>query len=212
MIRFMNLFVKITGYLPAKLVFRTRIYREGREATRFPKGPVIIISNHTAVYDYMAMIFVFLTRTLRCQMAELLFRKKGPLPLLLKSLGGIFVDRETHGMGFIDRSEEILRRGGAVLIFPESRIPLPDEKRPLPFAPSAALIALDAEVPVIPVYTNGRYFTADRARVMIGEPLNPCDFIREGQSREEQISAVNEAFRNTVIRLGELLDEKTGKK
>ena len=211
MIRFMNLFVKITGYLPQKLVFRTKFYYEDREATRFPKGPVIIISNHTAVYDYMAMIFAFPLRTLRCQMAEVLFQKKGPLPWLLRALGGIFVNRDTHGMGFIDRSEAILRRGGAVLIFPESRIPLPDEARPLPFVPSAALTALDAEVPVIPVFTNGRYFTADRARIMIGKPINPADAVKEGMDRQQKIHAVNEMFRNTVIRLGELLDEKTGK-
>ena len=77
MIRFMNAFVKLTGWPAQLIVFRTKYYYEDKSVqSRRIKGPAIIVSNHTAVYDYACMLFVFFTRTLRYQMAELLFEKK----------------------------------------------------------------------------------------------------------------------------------------
>ncbi|MBR6312636.1 MAG: 1-acyl-sn-glycerol-3-phosphate acyltransferase, partial [Oscillospiraceae bacterium] len=142
MIRFWNAFVKITGWPVQLLCFRTRIYYSDRERQgRRIKGPAILISNHTSVFDYAVWLFVFFSRTLRYQMAELLFHKK-PLGTLLRLLGGIYVDRDARDMGFIAESERILEKGGVVGIFPESRLPRKGEERPLPFAPSAAYLAL----------------------------------------------------------------------
>ena len=68
------------------------------------------------------MLFVFPWRTLRYQMAEVLFRKKvlGPF---LKAMGGIYLDRDSADMGFMGKSMDILHQGGVVGIFPEGRLP-----------------------------------------------------------------------------------------
>ena len=93
---FFNAFVKATGWLPQKIAFRTKIeYEDKAVQDRHIKGPAIIICNHTSVFDYAVLLFVFFTRTLRVQMAELLFQKQ-PLGLFLKMMGGIYVIRDTH--------------------------------------------------------------------------------------------------------------------
>ena len=69
-------------------------------------------------------------------------------------------------------SLKILEKGGVVCVFPESRLPRPGEKRPLPFASSVAYLALTSGAPVIPVYTNGSHFKKERVRVMIGTPID----------------------------------------
>ena len=211
MIAFFNWLVKITGWPPYRVVFNTAVYYEDKKVQgRRIKGPAIVICNHTSVWDYAAMLFVFWTRTLRCQMAEVLFKKK-PLALFLKCMGGIYVDRHELSSGFIGKSEDILKKGGVVEIFPESRLPLKGEQRPLPFKPSAAMIALKAEVPVIPVYTNGHYFTSKRARVIIGKPINVHRFVSEERSEKENINYISEMLREKIIDLEKQLNAKLGR-
>ena len=145
--RFMNGFTKITGWPAAALIFRTKTYYEDKDVqSRRIKGPAIVVSNHTSLYDFAVLLFVFFSRTVRYQMAEVLFHKKGPLPRFLRALGGIFVDRDGHNFSFIEETEETLIKGGVVGIFPESRLPKKGEERPLPFKPSAAYTALHTGV------------------------------------------------------------------
>ena len=133
MVRFFNAFVKITGWLVQKLCFRTKIYYEDKKVqSRKIKGPAIIISNHTSVFDYAVFLFVFFSRTLRYQMAEILFKKK-LLATFLKCMGGIYVDRSAHDFAFLAKSEQILSKGGIVGVYPEGRIPKEEEEKPLPF-------------------------------------------------------------------------------
>ena len=210
-IRFWNAFVKITGWPVQKLLFRTKIlYEDPAVQKRTVRGPAILISNHTSIYDYAVFLFVFIGRTLRYQMAEVLFRKQ-PLGALLRALGGIYVGRSAHNCSCLRRSEQILAEGGVVGVFPESRLPLPDEARPLPFKPSAAFLALESGAPVIPVYTNGSYFQKKRAVVMIGKPMHVRDLTDESLSDRENIERVTEAMRQRVIELGNLLNEQTDK-
>jgi 1-acyl-sn-glycerol-3-phosphate acyltransferase len=200
-IRFVNAFTKITAWPVQRLLFRTKIlYEDRRVQGRRIKGSAIIISNHTSVYDYAVMLFVFFSRTLRYQMAEVLFEKK-PLGYFLKGLGGIRVDRNNYDFSFLARSERILRNGGVVGIFPESRLARKGEERPLPFKPSAAYLALSADVPVIPVYTNGCYFSRHRAVVLIGKPMDIHAYTDRVSGEKEKIDALTKAMRDKIISL-----------
>lgn len=207
MIRFMNAFVKLTGWPAQLIVFRTKYYYEDKSVqSRRIKGPAIIVSNHTAVYDYACMLFVFFTRTLRYQMAELLFEKKllGPF---LKLLGGIYINRNATDLGFMSESETILKKGGVVGIFPEGRLPLESETPPIEFKPGAAYLALASGVKVIPVYTNGAYFSKKRAKVVIGKPIDPTLFDDRSRTDKENIERLTEAMRAKIIELRGLTDE-----
>lgn len=204
-IRFCNAFVKITGFPAQLLCFRTRVTDEDRSKSgRKLRGPAVIVSNHTSVYDYAVYIFVFFFRTLRTVMAEVLFRKP-LLRVFLRSMGGIRVDRDAHDLEFIDRAVEVLSKKGTVLIFPEGRLPKEGEERPLAFAPSAALIALRAGVPVIPVYTNGSYFKKARARVIVGSPVDLSEWTEPERTEKENLELVTMRLREKIIALGERL-------
>ena len=207
-IRFWNAFAKITGWPLQKLIFRTKIlYEDPSVQKRAIRGSAIIISNHTSVYDYAVFLFVFFGRTLRYQMAELLFEKK-PLGRMLRHMGGIRVDRNAHDFSFLRISEDILSRGGVVGVFPESRLPREGETPPLPFKPSAAYLALASGAPVIPVYTNGRYFQRRRAAVIIGSPMLARELTDDSLSEKENIELVAQRMREKVIALRDLLHER----
>lgn len=207
-IKIWNAFVKITAWPVQFVCFRTKVYYEDKAAqSRCIRGQAMIISNHTSVFDYAVYLFVFFFRTLRFQMAEVLFRKPF-LGVFLKWMGGIPIDRNAFNFNFLADSQEILGRGGVVGVFPESRLPLPGEERPLPFKPSAAYLALASGAPIIPVYTNGKYFSLRRARVIIGRPLNAAELTDPELSDKENIRLVSEALRKRITELEELLREK----
>ena len=211
LIKFWNAFVKITAYLPQLLIFRTKVYYEDKAAqSRRIKGCAIIISNHTSVWDYAEYLFVFFFRTLRAQMAEVLFEKK-PLGLFLKMMGGIRVNRGANDFACVTKSEKILEKGGVVLIFPESRLPLKGEERPLPFKPGAAYLALLSGAPVVPVFTNGKYFSKKRARVIIGKPIYARDLIDDSLSEKENLARITDIMRDRIISLEKQLYEQTQK-
>lgn len=200
-IKLFQLFTKITGWPVQWFCFRTKVlYEDPSAQKRHICGPAIVIANHSSIYDYAVLMFVFWSRTLHCLMAELLFDKQ-PLGLLLRCLGGIKVDRSSHDFGFLAKAERILRKGGVVEIFPESRLPRPGEERPLPFKPSAAYLALSTGVPVIPVYSNGKYFQRERAVVLIGRPVDPTAFRAGPGGEKEAIAAFNEHLRRRIIDL-----------
>lgn len=209
LIKIFNGFVKITAYPVQKLIFRTKVYYQNKSVqSRRIKGAAIIASNHTSVFDYAVYLFVFFTRTLRVQMAEVLFDKK-PLGIFLKMLGGIYVNRDTHDFSFMYKSEEILKKGGVVGVFPESRIPRKGEETPLEFKPGTAYLAISAEVPVIPVFTNGKYFCRERARVIIGTPMDPRDYTDDSLGEKENIANFTNALRRRIIELENELNEQS---
>ena len=205
---FFNWFVKITGWLPQKIAFRTKVYYEDKsvQSTKI-KGSAIVVSNHTSVYDYAVMLFAFFSRTLRYQMAEVLFQKKG-LGGFLKAMGGIEVNRNSDDFGFMQQCKDILDDGGVVGVFPEGRLPLEGEQTPLPFKSGAAYLALYADVPVIPVFTNGQYFGKKRAKIVIGKPIAARELYDQNLSEKENLVRISEHLRQTVINLGKLIDEK----
>jgi 1-acyl-sn-glycerol-3-phosphate acyltransferase len=208
MIRFFNWFTKITAWPVQKLCFKTKVYYESRaEQSRRIKGPAIIVSNHTSIFDYAVFLFVFYGRTLRYQMAEVLF-KKAVLGTYLKCMGGIYVDRDSNDYGFLDKSQEILERGGVVGIFPEGRIPEGFESKPLEFKPGAVRLALSANVPIIPVYTNGSYFSKKRARVMIGRPVFASELYDEKEDYGTNLKRITGKIREKVISLGDMLERE----
>ena len=195
------------------ICFRTKVYCEDKKVQgRRIKGPAIVVSNHTSVFDFAVFLFVFFGRTLRYQMAEVLFEINKILGWFLRKLGGIRINRKTYNFSFIDKSEEILRDGGVVGIFPESRLPLKDEERPLPFKASAAIIAMRSDVPVIPVYTNGKYFAKERARVIIGRPIYVNEYVDSDLTEKENARNISIIMRDKILELKYELERQTKEK
>ena len=210
-IRIFNWFAKITGFIPFFLAFRTKIHYVNKDLqSRYIKGPAIIMSNHIQLFDYVVWIFVFWTRTIRTQAAEVLYRRPmlGPL---LKQLGAIYVNRETRDFSFCDESVKLLKEGWVLTIFPEARLPKKGEERPIPFKTSSAFIALQSGAPVIPVVTNGSYFNFKRrTQVLIGTPVYAADLKEEGKTEKENLRIVAEKFRGIIREMYAELARRTG--
>ena len=102
----------------------------------------------------------------------------------------------------MDESKKILAKGGVVGVFPESRLPKEGETRPLPFKESVTLLALESGAPIIPLYTDGNYFTKKRAHIKIGTPINVRDYYDINKSEKENVKMITNLLRDKVIELG----------
>ena len=113
---------------------------------------------------------------------------------------------------------ELLNKKKVVLIYPESRLPLEEERGTLlEFKPSYIYSALETGAPIIPVYTNGIYGKEkgkkkNRARLIIGKKIFVHDLYDQSKSEKENIEFINDYIKNKIISLKNLLEEKIHEK
>ncbi len=207
--RFVIWFTKITA-IPVEFIYfrRKNYYVNKKKQDRKIKGNAIVVSNHTSIYDFALYLFLFFNRNVHFLIADIIYKRSKILAWFLKSLGGIKVEREALNFDFVGKSLEILEQGGVVGVFPEARLPLKGEPRPLPFKISAVYIAVKSGAPIIPVYTDGNYGRFKRrAHVIIGEKINLLELWDNQKTEEDNLNYLNNYLRDSMIALGERLDD-----
>ena len=203
-------FAIIQGFWLYWLFFKRKTYYEDgdprRKSRRF-KGAKLIISNHYCVLDFMLNMFLVLPRKLWVVASEHAYRNKLQ-GFGMRFFGGIPCDRRIRSMRFMERSVEVLKRGGLVQIFPEGKNT--DDGLIGPFYASYIVIAHRAGVPIIPIMTDGNYGFFKRTHVLVGNEIDLKDYITaEGPiiPRDQRESA-NEAIRSKVLALKADLDAR----
>ena len=211
--RLFQWFVKLTGWIPQLIAFRLKVYYEDKAVqSKKIRGSAIVVSNHNTVLDVAVMMYVFWRRTLRCVTAEIMYEKNIFMSAFLRLFGAIRVDRNDHDFGFIEKSARILGRGGVVEIYPEARLPLAGEERPLEFKPSAVYLALESGAPIIPVYNSRRGFGDRPGAVMIGKPIYARELYDDSLDEKANIENITEILRGKIIELSEKLEGQRQKK
>lgn len=209
MISIFHWFVKITGWIPQLLIFRIKTYYENKSVqSKKIRGKAIVVANHISLYDVGLMMMLFWRRTLRCVVAEVLYKKHAIVRLFLRCIGAIKVDRDSHDFAFIGKCQRILDRGGVVEIYPEARLPKKGEELPLEFKPSAVYLALESGAPIIPVYHNGNHFSRKRCEMIIGTPFYARELYDESLTEKENIAIITEKLRGKIIELREELERQ----
>lgn len=217
MVSLFNWFVKITGAIPQHFAIGLKTYYEDKKVqNKKIKGKAIVISNHHALFDFAAMMFLFWRRTLRCVVAEVIYAKNALMRLFLRALGCIKVDRNDYDFAFVGKAKKILDKGGVVEIFPEARLNNKGEEPLLEFKPSYVYLALESNAPIIPVYIKPRYFKKGKSRVIIGKPVDLCELYDSALTEKENIKNLNDYMKGKILELKSNLerqiDEEKAKK
>ena len=203
---FARRFVKVTGFVPAQVLFKRRTYYTTKKAKQqtLDEG-CIIVSNHKKLLDFPLWMFTFPNTTMYFLAAEVLYNKSTAMQVFLDSIGGIKVDRDVYNMSFIAESEEILANGDSLLIFPEAK--LPDDNKLGKFHASAVYIALRSGAPIVPVVTDGVYGIDKQTSVLIGEKFYISDYCNETNPSPEKIEELNGILRGIIKKMICQLDE-----
>lgn len=116
-------------------------------------GPALLVANHQSYFD-PPLVGLTSGRRLVYLARKTLFRKKF-FAFLIRSLDAVPIDQDGIGKEGIKTIIEELRKGRAVLVFPEgSRTP---DGAMQPFKPGIHLLIKRSQAPIIPVGIAGAY-------------------------------------------------------
>lgn len=143
----------------------------GNKYKGLPKGGCLIVANHVCKIDPFIIGSGFISRRMHFLAAEAVMKNK-LVSLLLRGMGCIKIDRNISDIEAIKASVSVLKNGKVLTMFPQGGVKVDDRIDEV--KSGAALIALQANVPIIPVYTNKK--TGLKRQIMvIGEPFNCKD-------------------------------------
>lgn len=174
------------SYLVSKLIFTIAFFRTplkvyGRE--NIPKGSVVICSNHVHGNDPFYIVYSFPFWDKIRIMAKEEIRHMPVVGRLLDFLGiPIWVKRGQSDLGAMKLSMKTLKKGEKLLIFPEGtrHDELGEGKT------GAALMAIRAKVPVLPVYIAPERKHFHRVKVYFGKPFMPFTQERKPTAEDYQ--------------------------
>ena len=170
------------------IIGRPKIYFESEKAEfkNLPKR-LIIICNHTYWLDPANLSILFRQALVNPVAAKEVFEGgRGPL---MRGLRCIPLDRSTMDLACIKECVSRLKDDQRVIIFPEGQLNLTDDI--LEFKAGAALIAMQAQSAVVPVYTSGVYKPFGGLKLIVGNPISYDELFPESLGATAMVNATN---------------------
>ncbi len=136
------------GYLRLNPAWRIRI--EGRE--RLPPGPAVLVANHQSLADIVVAMGLFHPYKFVSKVSLFRVPLLGWMMHLIRHIP-LHRGRPRSTWAMLEMSRAWLRRGVAVFFFPEGTYSEGEEL--LPFKSGAFLLAIEEQVPVVPILLQG---------------------------------------------------------
>lgn len=152
-------------------------------------GAVVIAGNHKNISDQF-LVFLATKRVVNYMAKREYF--DGALAPLFRWAGCIPVNRDGFDAAAVRRAIKILKRGGAVGIFPEGTRNRTD-KSLLAFKTGAAAIAKRGNALIVPFAISGEYRKNGNLKILFGESFSP-----ESMSVEEATDKLYSAVSNLL--------------
>ncbi|MDR3264162.1 MAG: 1-acyl-sn-glycerol-3-phosphate acyltransferase [Clostridiales bacterium] len=159
------------GLLLQPFWFKTKTYYEdGNKQNKRIKGGALIITNHRSFLDGIVIIIRFFFKRLYFIAADYYKGRLKIFKRVMRSLGGIFVDKDAHNMDFIEKSKRVTAKGKAIMIFPEGDYKFTYE--PSKFAPGYIMLAVKTGAKIVPIVNDFNYGLFKRVHLMVGNSID----------------------------------------
>lgn len=162
-------FVKVTAALPGLVWLRPKWIYESEKAKRRIRGGALVVSNHYGFSDPVEVMFAIWYRRHHFICGKEFFETRARW--WFKSFLCIPIDRANVSFSSIRTITDELAAGSLVTIFPEGHISGESGDMEA-FKPGMVLMALKGGAPIVPVYVKPRKRFFERARLVIGEPVD----------------------------------------
>lgn len=176
------------GWCFFRFVYATYFHWRVFHPERVPRsGPVILASNHLSFLD-PPLVGAGLRRGINYMARKTLFRYPG-VGALLRSWSAVPVDRDGGSASGLKEILDRLKRGGAIIMFPEGTRSLDGQLQPGRSGVGLAIIKSDA--PVIPVRVFGtfeaygkgvKFPRPHRIQVKYGQPMQFAELRAEAKN------------------------------
>ena len=141
-------------------------------------APYILMSNHKSALDPLVLAQPCKKYEVRFVGKKELTKKKWVAKLLEKGLHMITVDRHNTDLNAMRQCSRVLREGKVLAIFPEGTRHLPDLMSEV--ESGASVLALRANVPLLPVYISRKLSFLRMTHVYVGKPMDISDLSAQG--------------------------------
>lgn len=199
-------FVKITGALPVLLYMRNKTIYESKLAKKRARGGVIISANHQSMIDPVILHCKLWYRNLYTVATQDLFKTKG-LDFFFRHMLCIPINKENINISSFKDIISTLKEKKAVAIFPEGHLHKGDGTMDF-FKSGVILMAIKANVPIIPMYIVQREKWWQRQIIVQGEPIK----IEGDNLNLNQISNLSQELHQKEVKLMELYNQRRKKK
>lgn len=190
-----------------KLLWLNRVPVAVQGAEHIPTGPCVFVANHVSWVDIWALVGNLPGRVRFLAKRELLL-----VPVFgwaMKRAGHIPIDRQNRRAAFDAYTEAVrlIREGTRAIIFGEGTRSRSGELLPLKKGPF--VLAIQAGVPVVPVFLEGTYQVLPKGsirlrprpiRILVGEPLST-----DGLSYEDR-ETLGQRCRESLLALRDHVD------
>ncbi len=133
---------------------------------RVPRGvPVVFVSNHQSFFDILALL-----ATIPGTVRFVAKKEMASIPVLgraMRAAGHIYIDRQNRAAAFsaYEEAAEAIRSGLSAVVFPEGTRSRTGEL--LPFKKGPFVLAIAAQVPIVPVYCSGTFDILPKGRLTL---------------------------------------------
>ena len=163
------------------------------------EGAAILCSNHIHALDSVTY-GVHIKRMCYAMAKEALFNTKFKAWFMTK-MGCFPVKYGPASEEAINRAIELLKNGELVMIFPEgTRNGIAKGVRP---KKGAALIAIKANVPIIPMGITGSFKPFTKVTINVGKPIDTSNLNHEGNDPREIVKLSNEVWEEIMRLVGD---------
>ncbi|MGI6655102.1 MAG: lysophospholipid acyltransferase family protein [Christensenellales bacterium] len=145
-------------------------------------APFIIVSNHGSMLDPLAI-------SVKCKRHEIRWLGKKELTThpvvrwLVTHLHMITLDRHMTDLAAMRTALQVLKQGHVLGIFPEGTRRKPEETMQM-LEPGVSLLALRAQVPLVPVLIKGTFRPFRRVDLYVGDAIAYDDLLDSGMDRD----------------------------
>lgn len=123
-------------------------------------GPVLVLANHQSFFD--PLLVGLASRRYLCFLARNSLFKNRYLKALIESLDAIPIDNKGLGKNGLQATLQLLKRGKAVLVFPEGERTQDGQMEP--FKAGITLLIKHMQAPIVPVGIAGAFGSWSRFR------------------------------------------------
>ncbi len=207
--------IQMVVFIVVKVVFRMRV--DGMD--KIPReGPVLLCPNHQSYIDPIVIVAALpgwiLDRLLLTGFSELF--KMAPLSWLVRPLRVIPIGSTDTFGDSLELTQDGLKRGMALLLFPEGR------RTPtgniMPARMGVGVLSVEARVPIVPILIDGASNTLSplhpgfrfaKVKIVVGDPIEPPRKIDHSRELYQEVCA---SWKDAVENLENQLRRDTGKR
>lgn len=169
-----------------------------------PEGKAVIVCNHLHAMDcgYVAKIY---NKDIYFLAKKELFKKKF-ISKLLKSLGGLPIDRDNPDMKSLMTALKVLKEGHKLAIFPEGTRNKTGSTELQPIKGGAMIFAVKAKSPIVPIMIDRKLKMFRKSNVIVGKPFELTEFY-DRKLTDEDMEKMNEVVTNKMKEQQTLLNQ-----